>query len=230
MNSEIADGGVAKAVRSVRNNNPGNIERGDPWQGLLPESQRSEEQRREDRFCVFAAPKWGFRALARTLVTYYDRHRKDTVRKIIRRWAPPPENDTGPYIEHVCRLTGFAPDQVLDLHAYEHAWPLAKAIAIHEAGGWFFAERDLDEGLRLAGIEPPAKPLSDSRTMRAAAAGGTASVAIATMAETIEAVDPALDLARRITDIWPLLACVVLLVALGAVAYFRYDDWRELKR
>jgi hypothetical protein len=187
-------------VRAVRNNNPGNIEKGDPWQGLMREADMSDAQKAEMRFCVFAAPKWGLRALARTLIKYFDKYKKNTIRNIIRRWAPPKENDTNAYIAHVCRLTGFEADEVLDLHSYDHAGKLAKAIATHEAGGWFFEARDLDEGLRLAGIEPPAKPLAESRTMKAAA-GGTASIGIGVMAETVEALNPALDLAARLSAI-----------------------------
>ena len=213
-----------KAPRSVRCNNPGNIERGDPWQGL------ADDQTVDDRFAVFKAPKWGFRALARTLITYYDKHKKDTVSKVIRRWAPPNENQTEAYIAAVCRFTKFLPNQQLDLHSYEHLKPLAKAIAIHEAGGWFFEDKDLDEGLRLAGVEPPPKALSQSRTMQAVSAGGTATIGVAAVSETLEQIEPALTISQQLAAYWPTVGLVILIIALGAVAYFRWDDWKEARR
>ena len=163
-------------------------------------------------------------------MNYFDRHGCDTVERVIHRWAPSTENNTRGYLEHVRALTGFLPDQKLNLHSYEHVAALAKAIAVHEAGGWFFSQRDLDEGLRLAGIEPPRKPLSESRTMKAVAAGGTASVGLAAVGETIQQIDPALSIASRIADQWPRIACALLLVALAAVAFYRFEDWRELRR
>jgi len=37
--------------RGIRNHNPGNIEKGDPWQGL------AADQSGDPRFAVFAAPE-----------------------------------------------------------------------------------------------------------------------------------------------------------------------------
>src|SRR5690606_5584704 len=84
--------------RGVRNSNPGNLEWGDPWQGLVP-----VEQRTDSRFCQFVTPAYGIRALALTLITYYDRHRISTVEDAISRWAPPVENDTLAYQNAVAR-------------------------------------------------------------------------------------------------------------------------------
>ena len=121
-------------IRAVRNNNPGNIEKGAPWQGLMPPEEMTDEQKDEKRFCVFKSPKWGFRALARTLITYQDKHGIRTIVGVIARWAPPTENVTTAYVKHVSDMTGFKADEVLDLHSYEHLAPLVKAIAIHESG------------------------------------------------------------------------------------------------
>jgi len=85
--------------RGIRNNNPGNIRRnGDPWQGLA-ETQGDKE------FFTFATPVYGIRALARTLITYQDRHGLRTIRQIISRWAPPVENDTESYVKAVTAAT-----------------------------------------------------------------------------------------------------------------------------
>ena len=54
-----------KTPRGIRNNNPGNLDKGAPWQGLVNNSS-------EPRFCTFKDPVWGIRALAVTLITYHD--------------------------------------------------------------------------------------------------------------------------------------------------------------
>ena len=68
--------------RGIRNNNPGNLEMGSPWQGLTKTPQ-------DNRFCSFITPAYGIRALAVTLITYHDKRkakngtRIDTVREVI---------------------------------------------------------------------------------------------------------------------------------------------------
>jgi len=142
--------------RALRNNNPGNIRLGSPWQGLAGVQNDPD-------FCMFKAPRWGFRAMAVTLVAYQDKHGLRTVRQIVGRWAPPGENDTGAYVQHVCGLTGFAPDAPLDMHSWHDCSAMVKAIATHESGGWLFDDRELEAGLRSAGIEPPEAPFIASR-------------------------------------------------------------------
>lgn len=149
-------------VRAVRNNNPGNIEKSkDPWQGLQKPADMTPEQRAEKRFAVFAAPKWGFRAIARTLITYQDKKKAkdgskiDTIEEAIDRWAPPSENDTEAYVKGVDRGHPKRRADHLDFHKYEDLAPLVKGIAIREAGGWYWDDEDLDAGLALAGAERP---------------------------------------------------------------------------
>lgn len=60
---------MAKLPRGIRNNNPGNLEWGDPWQGLDPDGQAQDK-----RFVVFKDPAMGIRAIARTLITYQDKY------------------------------------------------------------------------------------------------------------------------------------------------------------
>lgn len=146
-------------TRAARNNNPGNIQRGDPWQGLLTPEDMTLEQRQESRFCVFQSPKWGFRAMARILISYQDKYAAHTIQGAIGRWAPTTENNTVAYIKHVCDITGFEPDEFLNFHEYEDVAPVVKAIATHESGAWLFDDGDLRAGLSLAGLEPPQRPL-----------------------------------------------------------------------
>lgn len=143
-------------TRALRNNNPGNIRSGSPWQGL-------NSVQNDPDFVMFKAPRWGFRAMAITLVTYQDRYNLRTVRQIIGRWAPPTENKTEAYISHVCRETGFDASQRLDMHSYADNAAMSKAIAIHESGSWLFDDHELEAGLRSAGIEPPEKSFVTSR-------------------------------------------------------------------
>lgn len=114
------------AARGIRNNNPGNIRHGQPWQGLAPEQTDSA-------FATFVTMPWGIRALVKLLQTYRLRYGLNTVRGIITRWAPPAENDTEAYIRAVCRPAGLGADDELpdDRLTYEY---LARVIARHENG------------------------------------------------------------------------------------------------
>lgn len=188
--------------RGIRNNNPGNIEKGAPWQGL------AADQSTDRRFCVFTEPRWGIRAIARVLITYQDKRlardgsRIDTVQEIIARWAPAGENNVSSYVRAVRRAMGIEPGAEVDVHCYEHMRPLIAAIIRHENGrnpgrpdGAWYDDETLDAGLRLAGIEPPLRPLAKSRTM----AGTVATAAGAAGAGGLEAVDRLGDLGERLT-------------------------------
>lgn len=142
-------------IRAVRNNNPGNIDKGQAWRGLMPREKMNPEQVAEPRFCVFETPAYGFRAIAEILVTYahvfLGAGKIFNVENIIERWAPPSENNTLAYIEHVTALTGFQPLQAL-MPTAVFIRPLAKAISTHEVGSWAFNDADLAQGLSLAGV------------------------------------------------------------------------------
>jgi hypothetical protein len=168
--------------RGIRSNNPGNIRVGDPWQGLMPRDQMNEAQKREKEFCVFSEPKWGIRALCRLLIAYKDKHKLDTVRGIITRWAPPKgkvgsktyTQNTEAYIAQVAAALGVSDLTKIDVYQYDIAKPLVKAIIKHENGVQPYDDDTINEGIRLAGIEVPVKPLSQSREIKGqqVAAGG----------------------------------------------------------
>jgi hypothetical protein len=141
--------------RAYRNNNPGNI-RVSPrqaWQGTITDPLKmTPDQRAETEFVVFLAPMWGFRALAKTLVSY-KRIGVSTVEGIISRWAPPSDsNDTEAYIRAVCADTGFGRKQMIDAEDPDQCFAVAKAIARHETGGWPWLDADLAEGINRAGV------------------------------------------------------------------------------
>jgi hypothetical protein len=156
--------------RGIRNHNPGNIERGDPWQGLA-------EKQTDPRFCVFRAPKWGIRALARVLITYQDKHGLRTVRDIISRWAPAPENNVAAYVDSVCERSELSEMEPLNLHDWRDMRPLVEAMIHHENGVQPYSRATIVEGLRLAGIEPPAEREVASKGAKAASAAGAGAVA-----------------------------------------------------
>jgi hypothetical protein len=140
---------LAKPPRSVRNNNPGNLRNGIRWDGLSTLLSDPD-------FCVFASPIWGFRALAIDLHTAWTRG-FDTLDRLITHYAPPSENNTVAYIVSVSTMMGVEMNAPLNLDDDGELTSLVRAIAVHEAGGWFFSTSDLTEGIRLArvAIAPP---------------------------------------------------------------------------
>lgn len=140
-------------IRSVRNNNPGNINAGQPWQGLMPKDRMTREQANEDRFAVFSMPEWGFRAMAVVLRNYARMYGVSSVRDVIRRWAPPFENNTDTYTKIVAKALGVTPDAKINLLDRSTMFVVCKAIATHETGAWggCWTDAQLDAGLSLAG-------------------------------------------------------------------------------
>ncbi|HBO1668407.1 structural protein [Pseudomonas aeruginosa] len=139
--------------RGIRNFNPGNIRhaKGTRWQGM-------SANQNDSAFVQFTGPQWGIRAIARTLITYQDKHALRTIRQIISRWAPPSENNTESYIRQVAARVGVAPDARIDVYDYRIMRTLVEAIVRHENGpgplpeGNWYGEGLINEGLNLAGI------------------------------------------------------------------------------
>lgn len=214
--------------RGIRLANPGNIRHGDKWQGLA-----SVQPDRD--FCSFRTPVWGIRALARTLITYQDKHLIHTIEAAIWRWAPPSENDTAAYIRHVCQLTGMTSRQQLNLQSYAHLRPLLEAIIRHENGkgplrtmnSWYSAEV-IDEGLRLAGVVKPAPEVTKvpvtSETVGATTSG---TLGILQLAEVAPAVTDAMTKAEsHITSgEWVRIGFALLLI--GAAVLVAWGQVRK---
>lgn len=114
--------------RGLRLNNPLCIRRGSSWQGLAA-SQPDPE------FCAFDELVFGLRAGFRIIRKYMrSRPPYNTVRQIIRRWAPPSENDTASYIRSVCRLTGLPPDREFSFSDKKAVCALVYAMCQVECG------------------------------------------------------------------------------------------------
>jgi len=146
--------------RGIRNNNPGNIEKGAGWQGL------AEDQSGDARFAVFKSPIWGIRALARVLLTYYrlrraaDGSRIDTVLEHVVRWAPPGENDTGAYARQVRAALGVEEGEIINTEDPDTLVAFVTAIIRHENGQQPYTREELREGVDLAlGRDPKPRSL-----------------------------------------------------------------------
>ena len=123
-------------MRGLRNNNPLNIRHSkDQWNG-------ASETQTDKEFVQFKTMAYGYRAVWRTLHTYYkrlqDRKKHFTVENIVHRWAPPTENDTKQYIRTVLMLSGiggkenlFPPSNPL---GYDKLCKLITAMTVMENG------------------------------------------------------------------------------------------------
>lgn len=139
-------------TRGLRNNNPGNIRRGQSWKGLA-------DIQKDPEYATFRGIEWGIRAMSKTLDTYRDRYGINTVRGIISRWAPPKGDsngaapggeytqDTESYINHVARVVGVGPDEPLQPG---HRVDLIAAIVKHENGVQPLPRGLIEYGVSLA--------------------------------------------------------------------------------
>lgn len=179
---------TTKGPRGIRNNNPGNIDRTkEKWQGM------AEDQSGDPRFIVFKTPEWGIRAMAKTLLTYQNAHKLNTVKKIINRWAPPVENDTSAYVNTIAKAVGVKPTDVIDLDSMEVMLPLVKAMIKHENGVQPYSDAVITTGLRRAGVsDAKPAPLIKSAPFVAQLATG-ASIVGAVATETAEPIKKAAD-------------------------------------
>lgn len=94
----MAAGSTALYVkaRGLRNNNPLNIR----WDGRT--QWQGQAGADDGGFIVFESPEYGYRAGRRILANYSARG-IDDLQGIVTTWAPPNENDTGAYVDHVVK-------------------------------------------------------------------------------------------------------------------------------
>lgn len=237
MVSTVAPPQAPKRVRGIRNNNPGNIEWGSPWQGLVPKSQSADP-----RFCQFTTPEWGIRALAVVLTTYYDKRTSlngtkiDSVSEIIERWAPANENDTRSYAREVAAILAVHPsDEVLDLHDFETMRGVVEGIIRHENGkgplrtrNTWYTDEQITEGLRRAGV---IKDSTSNKGLPLTKETGGAAIGVAIgsvqIAESLPVVVTAMDKAQG--DIssgdWVRVAFGVCTV--GVSLYIAYAQYKK---
>lgn len=205
--------------RGIRNNNPFNlIITKDPWQGL-------EKEQNDPRFFQFESGVYGIRAGMRTLITYQDRHQRQTVRAIISAFAPAGENDTEAYIKAVCAHMGVKDDDVLDMHNYHDLRAISEAIIEHENGGpWatWYKENELIKAMTLAGVEAPRRPLAVNGQIVGSAIAGTAA-AIGPIAQDAQS-----NLTPYVEFPWVKTAVTVLgLIGALAVIVNKYNERKK---
>ena len=130
--------------RGIRNNNPGNIRLGSPWNGLV--------DGHDTAFCTFGHAVYGIRALCWLLIAYQQRYGLNTINGIISRYAPDSENDTNAYASHVSRKMGVGIDDVIDVTDWDTMLPMVESIIRHENGSQPYTF-EIADGMLLAGVK-----------------------------------------------------------------------------
>lgn len=100
-------------------------------------------------FCVFTAPTYGIRALAKVLVNYKKIHGLNTVRQIISRYAPPNENQTTAYVQSVAKQLGVYPDTIIDIEERGVLTVFIKAVIRMENGIQPYSDDTIQQGIEL---------------------------------------------------------------------------------
>lgn len=214
--------------RGIRNNNPGNIRKGPPWQGLAAPADDGE-------FCIFTEPAFGIRAIAVTLITYQDKRkardgsRIDTVQEIIERWAPTTENNTSAYVSHMRSLLNVQPGDLINVHDYDTMRALVIGIIVHENGVQPYPDATIDKGLLMAGVHPPAIAPVRNRTAQggtvATITGGATAVAGA-LGEMNYAL-PLLNFIKENLAVSLLIVGIAVMVSVGYMVWDSYDKRRR---
>lgn len=124
-------------------NNPGNLRMiKTVWKGQLP---------KKGAFVTFKSKEYGYRAMAKVLLTYQRVHKLDSLTQFITRYAPPVENPTMAYILFVARECDFTTWSRINLESEKVLFAVVKAMAKFEQGKNF---NDSDEvimaGIRMA--------------------------------------------------------------------------------
>ena len=80
----------------------------------MEESWKGLARRQTDRaFFQFKEMKWGYRAAFIILKRYYNDYHLLTIEDIIRRWAPPNENNSKAYANYVATMCATRVDRIL---------------------------------------------------------------------------------------------------------------------
>jgi len=123
--------------RSVRNNNPGNLE-ASPFTQKMPGYVGSD-----GRFAIFDTPESGFNAMGNLLQSYGNRG-FNTVSSILNRYSPQsdPTNKPGStrnYVNVVAKAVGVDPNAPLDFSNQSVMDKLIRSMTKVEAGGDYFS-------------------------------------------------------------------------------------------
>ena len=131
-------------IRGIRNNNPLNIRESEgdhtQWVG-------EHDQDLDPSFEEFNDPIYGIRAGARILINYQSKYGLNTIRKIMDRYAPPVENDTNSYAQHIADKVGISQDQQIDVK--DHLFTMIKTMIKHENGINPYSDDQIKQGIAL---------------------------------------------------------------------------------
>lgn len=121
-----------KQVRGIRNKNPLNIKHGASWKGMCT-SQSDPD------FIQFESMTMGCRAALVLMRNHIEgfkgtRPKMNTLRKLISVWAPPTENSTERYINHVAGALKMNPNDIIDSHDRTLLTRIASEMAVVECG------------------------------------------------------------------------------------------------
>ena len=229
---------MAQQPRGIRRNNPGNIEWGSPWQGLADPKDYPQ-----DRFAAFVSAVYGIRALARTLITYYDKRKAndgskiDSLQEIVERWAPAADNnDVDAYARQLAKLLpGMGPkDETLNLHDPVQLRAVVEGIILHENGRgplktpntWYPAEV-IDEALRRAGVV--AKPTATGTVAKAAPPVVIGAVGVDQLAQVLPTVVSAVDNAKVDLTSGNVMQLALGAFAVGAAVFLAWQQYRKMQ-
>ncbi len=129
---------VAKMVRGIRNNNPGNLR---PMPSQKWEGETAPDTAKGGPFSRFTAPYYGWRAATIDIYGDITKRGQDTLRRLVfgtpeknfqDAYAPPSENDAKRYLQVLVDALKIAPD--MKLNPWLHGPALLRAIAKHENG------------------------------------------------------------------------------------------------
>ena len=100
------EGFYTKGTRPHCNNNPGDLEYG-------PFAKAHGATGTDGRFAIFPDAATGFAAMRALLFQHY---RGMTIQAALNKYAPPCENATNGYLQHVCQWAGVKPTDLIDQH------------------------------------------------------------------------------------------------------------------
>ncbi|HEJ9542026.1 TPA: structural protein [Proteus mirabilis] len=133
---------MTRPARGERNNNPGNLRHGEPWQGL-------SSQQTDPSFCQFVSTEYGIRAIYVLMRTYEKKYGLCSIREIINRYAPPKENNTEGYIQRVAKELNVSTEDCVSVSKKEVAIALATAIVGVELGYQPYSQKVFEDAWLL---------------------------------------------------------------------------------
>lgn len=204
-------------VLGIRLNNPGHIEKGDPWQGLA-------EIQLHDRFATFESPVWGLRAIARILITYNDKYGIRTTRALTNRWAPESDgNPTAAYAKTLANKLQLGVNEAYDVYDPDTLRTLMEGIVRFETGQQPYTKEQYDRALELAGVPVPLPKVTKDKTVATATAvAATSSIGVA-----VQSSDTILEALQQFTpysDKAGIVVAAVTLALAGLAIYVRIKE------